>query len=324
MLPASVPVATPDDREPRRYDGSDLADADRGGAGAPGHPAYVIYTSGSTGVPKGVTVTHAGGAEPPGLDVARFAFADGEVCARSHGPGFVTPRAGRWSARCRPACRWCMAPDDGPSTGAALASAPGGPARDPCADGCRRCWPRLDAHRFPGTLAGLSAWARGGAAAGLAAVGSPGCRVDVAQRCTGRPRPRRSRRRPGPAVPAHGPGPDRPARSPTPGVYVLDAASGAGARPGWPGELYVGRGRAWPAAIGGRPGLTAERFVACPFGARASACTAPVTWPAGLAGGELEYLGRADDQVKIRGFRIELGRDRGRRWPPARASPRPW
>ena len=38
-----------------------------------------------------------------------------------------------------------------------------------------------------------------------------------------------------------------------------------------------------------------------------SGCTAPATWRAGRADGQLEYLGRADDQVKIRGFRIEPG-----------------
>ena len=57
-----------------------------------------------------------------------------------------------------------------------------------------------------------------------------------------------------------------------------------------------------------RPGLTAERFVADPFGAsRARGCTAPATWRAGAPTATLEFLGRADDQVKIRGFRIELG-----------------
>ncbi|MFB9840522.1 AMP-binding protein, partial [Actinoallomurus acaciae] len=43
----------PGDGDPR-----DLTDADRLAPARPAHPAYVIYTSGSTGTPKGVVVTH--------------------------------------------------------------------------------------------------------------------------------------------------------------------------------------------------------------------------------------------------------------------------
>ncbi|WGS87069.1 non-ribosomal peptide synthetase [Methylomonas sp. UP202] len=86
-------------------------------------------------------------------------------------------------------------------------------------------------------------------------------------------------------------------------VYVLDSAL----KPvpiGVPGELHIA-GAGVARGYLNQPALTAEKFIANPFGAGKLYKTGDlVRW---LDGGNLAFIGRRDHQVKIRGFRVELG-----------------
>ncbi|WP_278194063.1 non-ribosomal peptide synthetase [Streptomyces sp. AN091965] len=88
-------------------------------------------------------------------------------------------------------------------------------------------------------------------------------------------------------------------------AYVL----GPGLAPmalGAVGELYVG-GAGVGRGYHRRPALTAERFVADPYGPPGARMYRTGDLARWAETGDLEYVGRADSQIKIRGFRIEPG-----------------
>nr|WP_281396910.1 non-ribosomal peptide synthetase [Streptomyces olivoverticillatus] len=262
----------------------------------PQHPAYLIYTSGSTGRPKAVAVTHQGlpslaadhldrYAVTPDSRILQFASLSFDAAvvdlinALLGGATLVLPPPGRLVGHelgeflGKQKITHAMMPP------AVLGTLPAGeyPSLQVLITGGDVLPPSLAAQWAPG-LRMFNVY--GPTESTVDAVVS-----EVTPDGTG-------------SVPI-----GRPIRNTQ--VYVLDQALRP-VPPGVPGELCL----AGPGLARGyvnRPGLTAERFVANPFGApggRMYRTGDMVRW---RTDGVLEFLGRTDDQIKLRGFRVELG-----------------
>ncbi|GAA1965042.1 non-ribosomal peptide synthetase [Kitasatospora viridis] len=284
-----------------------------GGQHAPGHPAalaYTIFTSGSTGAPKGVAVSHgdilafvrdhrwAGGAHrrvlvhsPTAFDLSTYEV---WVPLLRGGTAVVAP-PGDLDVR-----RLGQLLDEGGVTALWLTS------------GLFQLVAELD----PGCLAGVTEVWAGGDVVPAAAVrrvldACPGLVVANGYGPTEATTFATSAR----ADAADPPGSSFPIGRPLDGMraHVLDDRLRPVPR-GVVGELYLS-GAGVARGYLGRPDLTAERFVACPFVPAGGLGVPPAGgWGMYRTGdlvrrrrdGQLDFVGRADGQVKLRGFRIEL------------------
>ncbi|WP_051173839.1 non-ribosomal peptide synthetase [Amycolatopsis orientalis] len=272
----------------------------------PGQLAYVMYTSGSTGVPKGVAVTHEGLANYLAWAVEFYRIGAGDRVPLHSSLAFdLTVTSVLAPLVCGGTV--VISTEGGPEGLAGLMRAAGDdgfglvkvvPGHLPLLAEMLTADERASARRLvvggaalPG--ADVRDWLA--AAPGTVVVNEYGPTETVVGCCVfeltaGRPV--------GDAVPI-----GRPIANTR--LYVLDDALGL-APPGVLGELYVA-GAGLARGYAGRPGLTAERFVACPFDGAARRMYRTGDLARWTADGVLEFFGRVDEQIKIRGYRVEPG-----------------
>ncbi|GCD93045.1 non-ribosomal peptide synthetase [Embleya hyalina] len=262
----------------------------------PANAAYVMYTSGSTGTPKGVTLTHrdiVNGVlrlrDEVGIDAGTRTLAGTSINFDVSVFEVITTLAAGGTVEVVPDVPTIA--ERGGWRGGVISTVPSvlTALLDRCGDALRADVVVLAGEALPAALVRRTREA------------IPGARVVNAYGQTESF-----------YATTHTVGEDRPGAVTAPiGVplgnmraYVLGPGL-APVPPGMPGELYVGGHVA--RGYRDRPGPTAERFVADPYGPPGARMYRTGDLARQNADGHLEYLGRTDAQVKIRGIRVEPG-----------------
>ncbi|WP_052083106.1 non-ribosomal peptide synthetase [Rhodococcus fascians] len=257
--------------------------------------AYLIYTSGSTGVPKGVVVTHRGLANLAAEERSRFEVEPGSRTLAFASPSFDAS-----------VLEFVLAF----GAGATMVIAPSGMYGGPDLSNLMRDKHVTHAFVTPAALATVDHTEL--PELRVIATGGDACPPELVSRWA----PGRK------MFNAYGPteatifssisnelAPGGVVDIGSPTIGFAEVVLDSRLRPvpvGVPGELYLA-GPALARGYHGRLPLTAERFVADPYGEPGSRMYRTgdvVRWN---RAGALEFVGRSDSQVKVRGFRIELG-----------------
>ncbi|MBD0744034.1 non-ribosomal peptide synthetase [Streptomyces sp. CBMA152] len=277
-----LPVLGPDGLGAERFD--DVA---------PGalDPAYVIHTSGSTGRPKGVEVTRGAVSALAQALEERGVYAAGHRVVGWNASLSFDASVQQWVRICRGDTLVLLSDDDrtDPARLVALLEEHSVTEVDFTPSHWQLVGPRLQGRGLRLLLGGepipermWRSLAEGEDAWNL--YGPTECTVDAT------------------ATPVTGPAPHLGEPLAHVRAYVLDEALA----PVGTGELYLA-GPALAVGYAGRPGLTAERFVADPFAADGSRMYRTGDRVRHRPDGTLAFLGRTDRQIKVRGFRVEPG-----------------
>ncbi|RAU90819.1 non-ribosomal peptide synthetase [Mycobacterium colombiense] len=262
---------------------------------APENVAYIIYTSGTTGTPKGVAITHHNVTWL--IEALDERLPSGGVWAQCYSSAFDLSVWDIWGALLR---------------GRRLLVVPEAVAGSPDELHALLVAEKVSVlTQIPSSVALLSPE---GLESTALVVGGEACPTDVVDRWAAPGRVMFNAYGPTEATVCASmstqlsPGQGLvPIGSPIPGaaMFVLDKWL----QPvpvGVVGDLYLA-GRGVGLGYVRRAGLTASRFVACPFGPAGTRMYRTGDLVCWGADAQLRHLGRADEQVKIRGYRVELG-----------------